>query len=321
MELQERTPLNIFVTAADSSFGLALTRALTAAGHKVSGLAATFNGASSVRAAGGVPVFADITRASEVRAVMGMSKVDVVIHAAPAEFIDAPFTRVNFDADGLIVGIDALTAAAQAVGAKYFIYLGGAYIYGDQGGHMVTEESKINAETALQKTAQRAERAVMRSDVPYAILRLGYIFGADSPGLRALEQVMRRGLPVAVDEAVVNWVHAHDAAEAVRRVAEGRPANEIFNVADDVPQSTVDFLDAFSAVIGLPSPKKSLQFLARTGLSADQVAAIQFSAQINTNKIFDTLGWTPQFATRRQGLEQVTLTWRAAEAAPTTAEE
>jgi nucleoside-diphosphate-sugar epimerase len=186
---------------------------------------------------------------------------------------------------------------------------------------MVTEESKINAETALQKTAQRAERAVMRSDVPYAILRLGYIFGADSPGLRALEQVMRRGLPVPVDEAVVNWVHAQDAAEAVRRVAEGRPANEIFNVADDVPQSTVDFLDAFSAVIGLPSPKKSLQFLARTGLSAEQVAAMQFGTQINTNKIFEALGWTPQFSTRRQGLEQVTLTWRAAEAAPTAAEE
>jgi nucleoside-diphosphate-sugar epimerase len=314
VELQERTPLNIFVTAADSSFGLVLTRALAAAGHKVSGLAATFNGASGVRAAGGVPVFADISRASEVRAVMSMSKVDVVIHAAPAAFLDAPFARVNLDVDNHVVQIDALTAAAKAVGAKYFVYLSGAFIYGNHNGHMVQEDAKIATDTPLQKAALRAERAVMRSGVPYAILRLGFLFGPESPAMRTLEQVLRRSLPVAVDEAVVNWVHEADAAEAIRRVAEGRPVDQIFNVADDVPQSTLDFLNEFSAIIGLPSPKKSLQFLARTGLSAEQLAAIQMGAQANTNKIFKTLGWTPHFSTRRQGLEQVTLTWRAAEA-------
>lgn len=314
MELKERTPLNLFVTAADSALGLALVRGLVAAGHKVSGLASTLEGAKAVRAQGGVAVYADLARASELRAVMAMAKADAVVNAAPAQFIDAPFTRVNFDGESLIAHTEAIVSAAKEVGAKYLIQLSYSFIYGNRHGEAASEGDKISAETPIQKAALKAERIVTKSEIPYSILRLGFVYGANSPALRALEATVRRSLPVAVDEATLNWIHQDDAAEAVRRVAEGRPANEIFNAADDVPQSSLDFLGEFCAVLGVPSPKKSFQFIARVGLSAEQLSAISMSVDCNTNKIHSQLGWTPHYATHRQGIEQVMLTWRAAEA-------
>ncbi len=315
-EMTERTPLTVFLTGASSGLGKAVAEALVKAGHKIFGLVDTTQAAHDLRALGGVAVYADLQRASELQSVMQMAKADVVVNAQPQLFNDVPFLRVEFDGVAYVAQSKALAQASRAVGVKFIVHLSFAWAYGDQHGAVVDETYKPNkSEDAIVKAAIDAENAFLKGDVPAAVLRLGFVYGSHSMALASLLKTLRRGRFAPVNEAPVNWVHEDDAAEAVRRVVEAMPKGEIFNVTDDTPVSTLDFVAEVAQAIGLQAPGKGLQFLARMGLGDFTPHVAKLPVMCSNTKIKEALGWRPVYPTQKGGIEHALLLWRAAEAA------
>jgi len=314
-EMTERTPLTVFLTGASSGLGKTIAASLVKAGHKVFGLVDTTQAAHDLRDLGGVAVYADLQRASELQSVMQMAKADVVVNAQPQQFNDAPFVRVDFDGAAYVAQNKALAEASKAVGAKFIVHLSFAWAYGDQHGAVVDETYKPNkSEDAIVKAAVDAENAILKGDVPAAVLRLGFVYGSGSSALESLLVALRRGRFAAVDDAYVNWIHENDAAEAVRRVTEAMPAGEIFNVTDDTPVSTLDFAALVAQAMGLQAPGKGLQFLARMGLGDFTQHVAKLSVMCSNTKIKEALGWRPVYPTQKSGIDHALLLWRAAEA-------
>ncbi|MFW5691349.1 MAG: hypothetical protein ACOCXZ_02500, partial [Chloroflexota bacterium] len=80
---EEKSTFNVFVTEGTVPVARAVNRRLVQAGHTVTALTDGREGAAMIRKDGGLPVFADTARASEVRAMMEMARTEIVIHIAP----------------------------------------------------------------------------------------------------------------------------------------------------------------------------------------------------------------------------------------------
>ena len=124
--------LNVFITGGSDPIGLALTRMLVAAGHRVIGMTDGSDGASRVREAGGLPVFADPVRAGEIRGMLVMAKADVVIHAAPMSANEIPVTAWDYTPEQLIDETAALIEAAREAGVERALHLSYALVYTDR---------------------------------------------------------------------------------------------------------------------------------------------------------------------------------------------
>ena len=166
-------PLNVLVTGGDRSAGLAAAKALVAAGHRVTASAADPSGALALRQVGALPVFTDLSRASEVRSALQMAKADALLHAAPQAILGIPQAELDFEALGACVLRDtkAVMQAAAEHGVQRVISLGGA--------------QPLPALPA-------AEAAALSSGLSGYILRAGYVYGGNSCATTALASEIRR---------------------------------------------------------------------------------------------------------------------------------
>lgn len=313
--LTQTTPLRIFVTGATTPLGQVVTRRFSAAGHHVYGVAERSAGATLVRKNGGLPLFVDPSRAAELESNLRMSKAEVVIHLAPQAANHVPFRNADWDAENLAAHAAALSKAAAAAGVKFLVHTSYAFVVGEQGGAWTDETTAPKtSDNPLLKATARAEKAVLNGQVPACVLRLGYLYGAESEELSEVAATLRLGRPLVTGEGLLNWVHLEDAAEAIRRAAEGQPAGEIFNVVDGSPVSSAQFLTDFAKALGIQPPGNPPKFAQRLLLSSTQSELMALSAQCKAAKIGEALGWTPLYPNHVPGIEQTLLSWRAASA-------
>ncbi|MBC8100179.1 MAG: NAD(P)H-binding protein [Armatimonadetes bacterium] len=310
--LIERTPLSLLLTAADSPFGLLLTQRLVAAGHQVAGLTATTDGAAHVRAQGGLPVYADAIRQGELKSLIAMRKVEVVINLSAQAHNHIPLRNAAWDTDALEDTASALIAAASESGAKFYLHTSFAFVYGDHHGAWVDETTRPTpGDQPLLRAALRAEMQARAASIPSCILRLGFLYGTQSPELHALYDALRLNRPMLAGAGIANWVQMEDAAEAIRRAAEARIADGIYNIVDSAPASSAAFLTTFAAGLGLRPPMSIPAFAGRAVLSQHQLDLMKQSVKVRNARAIEELGWTPRFASHVAGLEDTFLSWRA----------
>ncbi|MBC8171390.1 MAG: NAD-dependent epimerase/dehydratase family protein, partial [Anaerolineae bacterium] len=262
--LTERQPLSIFLTGAASPLGQVLTRKLIAAGHQVVGLTPTATLGALIRANGALPVYADPARAAELKNAMTLRKTDVVIHIASQTANHVPARQVVWDseAQSMVRDTEVLTEAAAGAGVKFFVHTSYAFVYGDHHGAWVDETTRPEPhDHALLKAALTAEKKALNAAVPGCVLRLGYLYGAEVDGLHDLVNTLRAGRSAGSDAGYASWVSLVDAAEALRRAAEAQIAGGIYNIVDDTPASSADFLKHFAGALGLQLPDGLPKFL------------------------------------------------------------
>jgi 2-alkyl-3-oxoalkanoate reductase len=313
-DITERTPLNILMTGGTTALGRVAIRHLTAAGHSVSAVSGTAAGSESIRKSGGLPVYADENRPGELQGLVKMAKADVVLHFAPTAYFEVPFVNVGWDAGTIINSTRALVDAAKAEGVRFFVHGSSTLAYGDQHGEWVDETARPQpGDNAIVRALLDAERAVINT-LPAAVLRFGYLYGAESKGFEEITAMLRRGRLVASGSGIANWVHLDDAAEAVRRVIEAQPAGEIFNIVDETPASSAQFLQDLAQSLGLQSagsPPTFLRGLYLPGVQRDLID--QISVRGHNTKAAEGFGWTPLYKSHTSGFDQAFLTWRAGE--------
>ena len=136
-----------------------------------------------------------------------------------------------------------------------------------------------------------------------AVLRYGALYG---PGATddQLELVRKRQFPVVgAGTGHSWWVHVDDAASATVLAVERR-ATGLFNVVDDEPAPSSEWLPHLAACAGVTPPWRVPTWLARL-LAGDVAVAMMTEGRGFSNaKAKRELGWEPRYPSWRQGFEE-----------------
>ncbi len=303
-DITTNAPLSVFITGATSAIGRAVMRQLRAAGHRVTGATTDSEGAILVRADGGIPSYPDLMRAGELRSVMAATKTDVVINLAPQIANYLPQQPAEWDATLYDEGVAALEAAAQAAGVQFVVHT--SFAFADAHGEHLHD---------LLHAIRAGEQTALNGAAPGCVLRMGYLYGAESPELIHVRDLLMMGrmIDCGPDDVPANWVYVPDAARAVVAAAEQRPAGALLNIVDDLPTSPAAFLRFFAETQGISAPQRAPRFAVWAQPSKQQAALMRLSAHASNADAKEKLGWQPRFPNYQQGIGDALLSWRAVE--------
>jgi nucleoside-diphosphate-sugar epimerase len=194
--------------------------------------------------------------------------------------------------------------APSLTGLRRLVYLSTVGVYGDCAGDWVDEESPTLAVTPRARARIAAETAWSAfgaaHGVPVDILRLGGIYG---PGRSAFDRLREGNARRVVKPGqVFNRIHVEDIAAAVETVvAAGRPG-AIYNVVDGAPSPPQDVIVYAAERMGVPPPPE--EPFAQAGLSGMALSFYEENRRVRNERL-RALGWSPAYATYREGLEAI----------------
>ena len=223
-------------------------------------------------------------------------------------FDDAGTVRMALaDADAVLSsvppdgeGVDPVLAAyGDALEAKWLGYLSSTGVYGDAAGAWVDETAPtLGAGGKGRRWARGACDAAWLARGA-RVFRLPGIYG---PGRSALDRV-RDGRAHRIDlpGQVFSRVHVDDIARGV--IAGLAAPSGAYNLADDLPASQNAVIEEACRLLGRSEPP--LLALEEAGLSPMARAFYAENRRVANGKARRLLGWTPRFATFRDGLRAV----------------
>ena len=232
------------------------------------------------RAAGALPLLADLDDPASLRRVAGLA--DSVLHLAPPPGDGRRDQRTR--------NLLAALGRGQSL-PRRLIYVSTTGIYGDCGGARIDETRRANAESARAGRRVDAERCLRawgrRTGVTVSILRAPGIYAADRLPLERL----KKGLPALSedDDVYSNHIHADDlAAACIAALRHGR-SNRAYNVVDDSDLMMGDYFDRVAAAFRLPPPPRLSRVEAGRSLSQLQMSFMGESRRIGNRRLKNEL--------------------------------
>ncbi|QPC83587.1 NAD(P)-dependent oxidoreductase [Phototrophicus methaneseepsis] len=318
----EQTLPNVFITNGTNAVGTALVRRLTAAGYAVTaGTDLGSKGAFEIRANGGIPVYPEVTRASNLRSLITMAKATIVINTVIEAVNGLPQYLADWrDYVSLIEdGTKAVAEAASQTGVKRLIHVSAAFAYGDHHGESVDESTHLSTENPLYEAVAHAETAVLKGAVPGYVLRAGYIYGANSEASRHIHDGLTISKSVKTGSGSTAWIQAQSLAEAimllVKRDFSDEEQGTIYNIVEDEYSTPDEFITDFGKAMGVDQPALSGWTFSIREPDPVRLALLNASAHPSNAKAKEELGWTPRY-NRIAGIDTTLMEWRAAEMLP-----
>ena len=141
-----------------------------------------------------------------------------------------------------------------AAGIKNWIFASAAEVYGDVHG-TATEEAPTEPVIPYGRIKLKVERLLLEktkdiSNCRVVILRIGEVYGSESRLITELTARLKRSFCPwsGTRDVPLSFVHVDDVAQAFSCVVRSAPAGiSVYNVADDVPTTWLDFLASRSA--------------------------------------------------------------------------
>jgi nucleoside-diphosphate-sugar epimerase len=148
------------------------------------------------------------------------------------------------------------------------------------------------------------EQMVLEAPLEGVVLRYGNLYGpAASDDL--LELVRRRRLPIVGGGAGVwSWLHIEDAAGATVAALENGPAG-IYNVVDDHPAPTAEWIEFLASVAGAPPPRHVPAWLAKLFIGEAGVRWMTHGRGASNEKAKRAFHWTPRYPSWREGFREM----------------
>lgn len=249
--------MRILVTGGTGLLGSRLIPKLVADGHRIFAFARSASSHVKLTGMGGTPVDADL----ESTRPLALPTIDAVVHAALFRFSGprAPFFRTNVD------GTKALLKAAEAAGAKTFVYISAAGVVMDNRG-VPTRNADEDAPTfpnhfsAYLASKAQAEALILAASRPgfrTVALRPPALWGPGDPFSRALPEAIRSGQFAFIDRGDYPFAtcHVDNLVEAIECALERDAGGRAFFVADQDKQSFRAFVASLADVQGLSIDK------------------------------------------------------------------
>jgi nucleoside-diphosphate-sugar epimerase len=298
--------MRVLVIGASGAVGIRIVSQLRDSGHQVTGSCRSPGKTARLREAGADPVVLDALDARAVRAAVAAAAPEAIIYQATAlagagfsRSLDRSFAPTNrLRAEGT----DNVVAAARAAGVGRLIAQSFApYRYARSGGPVKTEDDPLD--TAPPASARRTFAAMSHLDEAVTaaggiVLRYGGFYGPGDEGLA--KPVRRRMMPVIGDGGgIMSFIHLDDAAAATV-LALGCDGPAVYNITDDDPAPAREWLPALAAALGAKPPRRAPLWLGRL-LAGDGLVIMTESRGAANAKAKKELGWTPRYATWRDG--------------------
>src|SRR5918999_339830 len=303
--------MRVFVAGASGAIGTRLVPQLIDRGHEVIGTYRTPGNSERLRALGAEPVALDLLEARAVRAAVLAAEPAAIVHQATA-LANVRFSR-NFDRAFALTnrlrteGTDALLAAAREAGVRRFVAQSFASMRNERTGSWVkSEDDPLDPDPA---PSARRTHAAMRhleaavTDAGGIALRYGGFYGADNDGL--VEPVRKRQFPIVGDgDGVFSFIHLDDAAAATVLALEHDSVG-IYNIVDDDPAPVREWLPVLAQALGAKPPRNVPRWLALLVAGKNAVQMGTESRGASNAKAKRELGWTPRYASWREGVPAV----------------
>jgi 2-alkyl-3-oxoalkanoate reductase len=300
--------MRVFVAGATGAIGRRVVAQLIERGHDVVGSYRSSSAmAERLRAAGARMVPLDLLDAAAVGQAVADARPDAVVHEATAlagaglsRNLDKTFAMTN---RLRTTGTDTLLAAAREAGVKRFVAQSFApYRYARQGGMVKTEDDPLDQSPPPGASETNAAMTHVDRVVPESggiALRYGGFYG--DPDDQLARMVRKRRYPIIGNGAgVTSWIHLDDAAAAtVLALDHDGPA--IYNIVDDEPAATSEWLPALAAALGAKPPLHVPAWLVRLIAGQDAVMGATQARGASNAKARRELGWTLRYPTWRVG--------------------
>jgi nucleoside-diphosphate-sugar epimerase len=315
-EPNERSEImRIFLAGATGAVGKRLVPLLVAAGHEVAGTTRSESKAGAVRALGAEPLVLDILDAAAVGRAVSEAEPDVVVHEATAlsslssmRNLDAAFAETN---RLRTTGTDNLLAAAKAVGVPKLVAQSFAgWPYAREGSAVKDEDAPLDpsppASAAETLAAIRhLEAAVVGAEgIEGIVLRYGGFYGPGTSlceGAEHVEAVRARKFPIVGSGAGIwSFVHIDDVAGATLAAIE-RGRRGLYNIVDDEPAPTTEWLPYLAGVLGAKPPRRVPEWLGRLAAGEQMVSMMTAGRGASNAKAKRELGWKLVHPTWREG--------------------
>lgn len=139
--------------------------------------------------------------------------------------------------------------AKESVKIKKIIFISSTSVYGSNI-VIIDEETEAIPSTASGNTILKAEQHIVKSGLPYVILRFGGLAGPDRhPG-----RFLAGKIGLSSGEQSVNFLHLTDAIGVIKHMMEQEIEGEIFNVVAPVHPKKEAFYTAMANSINLSPP-------------------------------------------------------------------
>ena len=303
--------MRVFVAGAGGAVGRRLVPMLVARGHQVTGTAATEKGADRVRALGATAVVVDGLDAVGIGEAVARAEPDAIIHEMTSlsgtpdfKHFDRWFAQTN---RLRTEGTEHLLAAAQASGVQRFVaqsFTG--WSNARTGGWIKTEADDLDANPVEQQRETLAairflERAVLSAPLDGIVVRYGGLYGPGSSD--ALGDIMRKRMfpVIGSGDGIVSSTHIDDAAGGTLAALERGRRGEVYQIVDDEPAPTREFIPAIAEALGAPKPLHIPAWLGRM-LAGDVAVTMMTEARGSSNaKAKRELQWQPIWPSWRDG--------------------
>ena len=291
----ERSVIRKVLIIGCGDVGVRTARLLQRAGGQVCGLARSEEGAGRLRACGIAPIMGNLDDAGSLADLPTAGKL--VYYLAP------PPGGGPFDS--------RMRNFCQAVGATRLpsrvVYMSTSGVYGDCGGHWVTEETPVNPQTSRAQRRVDAEATLQEwgrlHGVPVVILRVTGIYG---PGRLPLARI-KQGHPVLREEESppTNRIHADDLAMVCLAAAQRAADGAIFNVSDGQPGTMTQYFNAICDLLHLPRLPQVSMAEARQVMNPMMLSYLTETRRMDNRKMLDQLGITLMYPDLDAGLRNV----------------
>ena len=198
---------------------------------------------AELRAAGAVPIVADLDAPASLARLKGLAQH--VVHLAPPQSSGTLDRRTR-----------RLTAILPEGGRLVYVSTSG--VYGDCGGARIDETRPVaphNARATRRVDAERVLRGwARRSGARLAILRVPGIY---APGRLPLARLRERTPALlAADDVFTNHIHADDLAQIIALALFRALPGRIYHAVDDSELQMAAYFDAVADAYGLARPPR-----------------------------------------------------------------
>lgn len=261
-------------------------------GWRVSGTRTSPEGAVELESLGvELHVFDGRKPVPEVSDVL-RSATHVLVTAAPGE-----------DGDPLLLQHEADVSGAGSL--AWIGYLSTTGVYGDHGGGVVDESTRVAPGTTRSRRRVEAERAwrelASQNGATLQIFRLSGIYG---PGRSVLDR-LRDGSArrIVAPDLVFNRIHVEDVAGAVAAGIDRPHQTGVFNVSDDLPAPPSEVVAYGAELLGVESPPELP--LEEASLSAAARSFYEENKRVDNRRLASGLEYRLRYPTYREGLAAV----------------